>query len=113
MKIITSWPENLTKAQMYKLTMSPETGKMKDAVGTVLEIAAWALYTDGDGDQERDVLAILTPEGETYGTNSSTFQGDFADMADLFGAGGVDKIRVISGTSKAGRQYITCAYAGE
>lgn len=55
----------------------------------------------------------MTPEGEVFGTNSATFIDDFEKMAALFGPGGVDAIEVVSGTSKAGREFITCAYAGE
>lgn len=114
MKIEESYPENLTNKQKYDLTMSPKTRKMKDAKGTVLEISAWCVYTDADKDgNDRQVLSLLTPEGETYATNSATFADDFDKMVDLFGADGITAIEVISGTSKAGREYITCAYAGE
>lgn len=113
MQIIAHYPEQLNKKHIYALTMSPETLKMKDAKGSKLQVAAWCLYEDLDKDGEpRRVLTIATPEDETYATNSSTFQNDFQAMVDLFGPGGVDAIKVISGQSKAGREYITCAYAG-
>lgn len=114
MKIEKSYPENLTNKQKYALTMSPKTNKMKDAKGTVLEVAAWCRYSDVDKDgNERQVLSILTPENETYATNSATFMDDFKSMCDLFGDNGITAVEVISGTSKSGREYITCAYAGE
>lgn len=114
MEIKSSYPETMSKKQQYNLTLSPKTQKMKDAKGGVLDVSAWCVYEDTDNDGEaRRVLAIETPEGETYATNSATFQTDFAAMVALFGPGGVDRIEVISGTSKAGREYITCAYAGE
>lgn len=114
MNIIKTYPEEITNKQLYALTMSPKTQKMKDAKGTVLEVAAWCRYEDADKNGEvREVLAIMTPEGETYATNSATFMGDFDRMVDLFGAGGVEAVEIISGESKAGREYITCAYAGK
>ena len=114
MQITKSYPETLSKKQSYDLTMSPKTQKMSSAKGSKLEVAAWAVYEDADRNGElRRVLAIQTADGEIFATNSSTFQSDFLAMADLFGPGGVDRIEVISGQSKAGREYITCAYAGD
>lgn len=114
MKIIKTYPEQLSNKQKYALTMSPKTQKMKDAKGTVLEIAAWAVYTDTDKEgEERQVLSILTPEGETYATNSATFADDFGKMLEVFGPQDLTAIEVISGMSKNGREFITCAYAGE
>ena len=114
MKIIKTFPETLNNKQKYALTMSPRTQKMKDAKGTVLEVAAWCVYTDVDKEgEERQVLSILTPEGETYATNSATFADDFGRMLEVFGPDGLTAIEVISGTSKMGREFITCAYAGE
>ena len=113
MKIIKTYPEALSNKQKYQLTMSPKTRKMKDAKGTVLEISAWCVYVDVDKEgEERQVLSILTPEGETYATNSPTFADDFGKMCEVFGAE-LTAIEVISGMSKAGREFITCAYAGE
>lgn len=113
MQIIQHYPEQLNKKHIYALTMSPKTLKMKDAKGSVMQVAAWCLYEDVDKDGEaRRVLTIATPEDETFATNSSTFQNDFLAMVELFGPGGVDAIEVISGLSKNGREYITCAYAG-
>jgi len=116
MKIINSYPDqaSLTKKQLYQLTMSPKTLKMKDAVGQVLDVAAWCHYEDDKNDSEtQEIMSILTPEGETYATNSASFMRDFLKMSDVFGADGVDAIEVISGISgKNQREFITCSYAG-
>lgn len=113
MEIIKNYPEELSNKQKYDLTMSPKTQKMSSAKGSVLEIAAFCRYLDADKDGEaREVMSILTPDGEIFATNSATFMDDFERMCDLFGPGGVGAIEVISGTSKAGREFITCAYAG-
>ena len=114
MKILNTYPETLSNREIYALTTSPKTRKMKDAKGTVLEVAAWAIYTDADKDgNERTVLSILTPEGESYATNSNTFIADFGKMVDVFGPGDLSAVEVCSGVSKNGREYITCAYAGK
>lgn len=114
MNIIKTYPEEISNKQLYNLTMSPKTQKMKDAKGTTLEVSAYCVYEDVDKNGEvRTVLAILTPEGETFATNSATFQADFDRMIDMFGPAGITAIEVISGHSKAGREFITCGYAGE
>ena len=113
MKIINS-SENLTPKEIYSLTMSPKTQKMKDAIGSRIEIGAWASYEDVNKKTGEilEVLAIMTPEGEIFATNSPTFKKDFFQMQELFQNMGetVHAISVISGTSKAGREFISCAY---
>lgn len=113
MEIISS-SENLTPKQIYNLTMSPKTQKMKNAVGSRIEIAAWACYEDENKKtgELQQVLSIMTPEGEIFATNSPTFKEGFFQMIDLFRGMGVtvNAISVISGTSKAGREFISCAY---
>ena len=113
MKIINS-SENLTPKEIYFLTMSPKTRKMKEAIGSRIEIGAWAAYEDVNKKtgESQEVLAIMTPEGEIFATNSPTFKEDFFQMQDLFTNMGetVHSISVISGTSKNGREFIGCAY---
>lgn len=113
MKIIES-SANLTPKEIYNLTMSPKTFKMKDAIGSRIEIEAWALYEDVNkkSGEIQEVLAIMTPDGEIFATNSPTFKDDFFQMQELFLGMGetVHAISVISGTSKAGREFVSCAY---
>lgn len=114
MEILKSYPEQLTNKQKYVLTMSPKVQKMTTAKGSTLELACWAIYRDLDSDgEEREILSMSTPEGETFATNSATFRADFERMIDLLGAEEVTMIEVISGTSKNNREFITCAYAGD
>lgn len=115
MNIVRIYPENPGKKTTYALTMSPKMRNMKELKGSVLEVAAWCKYEDVDAKtgELRPILSIMSPEGEVFGTNSATFIDDFEKMADMFGADGVDAVEIISGTSKAGREFITCAYAGE
>ena len=63
-------------------------------------------------DPYQEVLAIMTPDGEIFATNSPTFKEDFFQMQELFQDMGetVHAISVISGISKAGREFISCAY---
>ena len=106
--------KELTTEEMYYLTMSPDTQKMSDNIGQVVDIEAWIIYQDINKDGEmQKILSILTPEGETLATNSSTFMGDFERLMDLFSQNNetVKRVEIISGTSKAGRQFVTVKYA--
>lgn len=114
MKIVNS-SANLSVKDIYHLTMNPQTQKMKDVVGQRIELAAWAVYEDVNRKtgEVQNILAIKTPDGETFATNSPTFKTDFANMVELFESMGatVPAIEVVSGTSNAGREYITCVYS--
>lgn len=114
MKIIEASKE-LTPKEIYNLTMSPAVQKMKSVVGQRIEISAWAVYEDVNKKtgEVQEVLSIITPEGEIFATNSPTFKEDFSDMHQLFRDMGeeVHAIAVSSGTSKAGREFITCVYS--
>ena len=114
MQIINS-SANLTVKDIYHLTMNPSTAKMKDCKGQRIEFEAWALYQDANRKtgELMDILAIRTPEGETFATNSPTFINDFLSMWELFDSMGetVHAITVTNGTSKAGREFITCTYS--
>ena len=107
--------ENLNAKDIYTLTMNPATTKMKDVKGQRIELGKWALYEDVNkktGELHK-ILAVATPEGEAFATNSPTFIDDFEKMLELFEGMGetVTAIVVSSGTSKAGREFITCLYS--
>lgn len=114
MTIINS-SNNLSVKEIYALTMNPNTMKMKDAKGQRIELGNWAIYEDVNKKtgELHNILAIATPEGETFATNSPTFIDDFLAMHQLFTSMGepVPAIVVSSGTSKNGREFITCVYS--
>ena len=113
MKIVKTSKE-LTPQERYFLTMAPSVQKMKDAVSQRIEVAAWCIYEDTNSKgEDQTILSIATPENEVFATNSPTFIEDFGKMNALFDECGesVTAIEVISGQSKAGREFITCVYA--
>lgn len=113
MTIVRNYPETLSAAERYHLSMSPAVQKMKEAVGNTINISAWALYKDVNKDnKEQTILSILSENGEVFATNSPTFINDFIKMWELFSDSGetVNEIAVISGKSKNDREYITCVY---
>lgn len=114
MQIINTSHE-LSAAERYFLTMSPAVRKMKDMKGETLSVKRWAFYRDTNKDgKEQEILSILDENGEIFATNSPTFIDDFFKMWELFRDAGetVNAIAVVSGTSKAGREFITCTFAG-
>lgn len=120
MQIIKKFPEELTAADVYNLCMSPAAERMKEHVDEVIELSKYALYRDDNreaaevgADDEAtstEVLSIMSAYGEIFATNSLTFIRDFFRMIDLFTSMGeqVQAIRIIKGTSKKGREFITC-----
>ena len=112
---ITRTSKELTAQERYFLTMAPSVQKMKDAISQEIEVAAFCVYEDTNSKgEEQTILSIATPENEVFATNSPTFMEDFLKMYDMFTDCGetITKVKVISGESKAGREFITCVYAG-
>ena len=111
MEIIVANKE-LTKQETYFLTKAQDVIKMKDAVDSIVELSAWVIYTDVNADgEEVELFSMRTVDGETYATNSSTFIRAFRDILDIFTPEEVTKLKIMSGTSKNNRQFVTCAYA--
>ena len=111
MKNIIEKSRELTNQELYLLTMSPKADSVKNHVGDRIDVAAWLLFEDVDKKtgEVHKVLSVLTPENEVVCTISPTFQSDFMDMAELFH--NEFAFEIISGKSKAGREFITCALA--
>lgn len=112
---ITYQSRELTTAELYMLTMSPEIGKMSEVTDqSVIDIDSWVIYKDVDSNGvEQEILSIRDIYGEVCATNSPTFIREFNRMQELFDMNNekVEKIKVVKGTSKAGRQFITCSYS--
>ena len=109
MKILANEKERTVK-QLYDLTRNPETQKMRDHAGEVIEVADWLIYADANNDgKEVTLLSILTPEGEIFGTNSATFIREFSAIVDLCHQCGTEpaSIKISQGESKSGRTFIT------
>ena len=117
MTINKLYPENMNIKERYALTKSPKIQRMSDVVGSVIAVKAYALYTDEDKDgNPRDILSLMDQDGDVYATNSVSFIREFADIVSMCEqCDGLDltealsSIEIMSGTSKAGRTYLTCA----
>lgn len=107
--------KELSARELYNLTMNPTTKKMRDFTDSEVEISCWAIYEDVNQKtgELQQILAIQTADDGIVATNSTTFIRDFTEMWNLFGSLGetVSAVNVITGTSKAGREFITCEYS--
>lgn len=103
----------LSKKETYKMTLDPAIQKLSLAKGSVIAVDAYCSYSDEKVDAQNgevktvNILSILADDGTVYATNSASFQKDFGNICDIMD-GEKFEIKVISGTSKAGREYITC-----
>lgn len=103
--------KELTKEEKYFLTKAQDVQKMTEAVDQTLDLAAWAIYTDTDKDgNEVELFAMLTEDGDKFATNSSTFISAFREILDIFEPQEVKRLKVMTGTSKNNRTFVTCAY---
>lgn len=111
MKNIINQSRELSNQEIYFLTMSPKADSVKNHVGERIEVSAWVTFEDTDKKtgEVHSVLSVLTPENEVFSSISPTFQADFMDMAELFHNDFA--FEIVSGKSKAGREFITCALA--
>ena len=104
--------KELSKKEIYFLTKTQDAQKMTEAADQELELTSWAIYKDHNADgEEVELFAMRTVEGETFATNSLTFISAFRDILDVFEPEEITKLKVMTGTSKNNRTYITCAYA--
>lgn len=111
MKNIVNKSRELSNQELYMLTMSPKADSVKNHVGERIEVSAWIEFEDVDkkSGEVHTVLSVLTPENEVFTSISPTFRYDFENMAELFNNDFA--FEVISGKSKAGREFVTCALA--
>lgn len=111
MRNIIEKSRELTNQELYLLTMTPKAECIKNHVGERVDVSAWLLFEDTNKKtgEVHSVLSVLSPENKVFCTISPTFQEDFMDMAELFNNDFA--FEIISGKSKAGREFVTCALA--
>lgn len=104
----------LSTKEKYALCLSGHAGKMETIKGQIVEPSAWALYTDVDKKtgELKQILSLMI-DGEVFATISATFIDDFMRMVEFFASEGAElpPVKIVSGTSKAGRQFISCTVA--
>lgn len=100
---------NDDKYLAYALTQAGAGGSLKDHVGEVLEVTAFALYERADREtgEMKMYFSLMTPEGEVYGTGSQAFCSAMAErVLSVFDPEEIRNIRIVEKVSAAGRSYI-------
>ena len=112
MNITAKNPESMDKKTLYMLTKSPEVESLKNIPDNAqFTVSAFVAYEDTNSRGEKvEILSLMTDNG-ALACQSETFKEQFYDIEDIFGL--PVTIKKLSGTTKAGREYITCDYAGE
>lgn len=103
---------NLSPKDAFKMANSNSSGKMIDKAGQTVEIDQWLYATTSEIDEDgevhaKDVLYIKDKNGEIRGSVSPTFTKAFMNIADTFGDD-FSTILIVKGTSKNGREFVTC-----
>lgn len=109
-----------------------EMAKSADAImiqkvedNTEIEIAEFGLFIKESDGEQLELLSLMDNNGQIYVTQSATFTDEFFDIANYFlefhaegeilvykiPEGSKLKIKKLSGKSKAGRSFVTCAIA--
>ncbi len=108
--------EKMTAGDMYKLTKSNSTKKLASLKGETVETDQVILYEDTNPStgEVSKVLAIKLKDGSCYATNSKTFIRGYEDILQMFSETGEPvptKLVVAVGTSRNGREYLSCELA--
>ena len=118
-RILRASKEKLTVKERYDLTLSQAAQKLSNQKGQAIDFDIWCTYETPDNKtgEVRTILSLRTPEGEIYATNSDTFIREFLKIADMIEDARADgekadfkSVIIMSGTSKAGREFITAVY---
>lgn len=109
MKIVKTSSE-FDMAQMWKMTLSNGTKKMKELRGKKINVCEYAIYDSDDSEEsENMILSIDTGDG-VYATNSATFIRTFNEILDLRSQYQMElknfDINVKTGIGKSGNEYI-------
>lgn len=109
MNVIRMHPETMDKKTLYSLTRGQNMSVKDVDDRAVITPTAFALYEDTNRDgKTNEVLAIRDKEsGEVFTTISPTFKQDFFDIVEFMGEDDYS-IHVVHGTTKAGRDFVTC-----
>ena len=101
--------QELTKKQRYYATMGKETISIKDMPdGEKISPIAYVEFEDvKDDGTESEIFAIIDADNKVYATVSNTFRTSFKNIVEVM-EGDPFEIKKISGTTKAGRDYIDC-----
>lgn len=117
MEIKRIYPTNkkLTASEMYRAVKSNSAVGISKCDIELIAIDYVVFYSDVEKKtgELREVVSIVTPQGETYTTNSPYFTETLNDMLTIFEDAGeaVHSIKVLRQKAKSGRSFIDCDFA--
>lgn len=100
MVITSQFVENASKMEQYKMASGRSAVKVADHVGEILNVKA-IMFGEDNG---RDVVAMLTEDGEVLASISNSLISDVSAIIAAFGC--PVKIKICTGKSKRGREFI-------
>lgn len=116
MKIIDK-SSQMTVSELHAMTRATNIKKMESAKGSTLNIDAWVLYEDEKTDKQTGEISAVTvlsirDGDEVFATVSPTFKEEFFAIKGMCEDAGeaFDHVVVTTGTSRAGRTFITCTF---
>lgn len=99
---------------MYDLIKSPSIKKLSSIKGEIRNIDCAVIYEDTkqSGEIQKIFSFRCKDTGDIFATNSPTFIRDFEEARDMLAEYNeeIHSILVESGTSRAGRTFISCVY---
>lgn len=105
--------EGLNERQVFQLTQGGASVKIKDSEGRRFDAVEYIHYIDKDKKtkEDREMLVIVTADGDSIATNSATVINSFMAMLDAFPLPITD-IEVIKDTNpKTEREYFNIVLA--
>lgn len=122
MKIIEK-SRDFSAKEIYRMTEDRAVVSVKDVADhTILNVNGFLMFEDTNGNGETsEILAIIGADdnGEitVWACQSETFKRSFMNIVEINGESGIDieleplAIEKLSGTTKAGRDYVDCRWA--
>lgn len=104
MAIIKISDNNMDKITKYNLIKGNGADGLKNAAGSIVEIAA---YVVNELDDENLKLSLVTIDGEMFVTTSQTCIRDFLDICEAFDDA-LPPVEFFIGKSKKGRDFLSC-----
>lgn len=112
MRIVTTTTND--RKTLYQMTKGANINRIQDNEGKTITVADYVVYEDTKASGDTMViLSIRDESGEIFATNSPTFKEAFYDISVICGEPSDmvgEKVKIESGTSKAGRKFFTCSW---
>lgn len=108
----TKTNQNITPADLYKLTLSRDGHTMGELMTQTVKVQAWAVAETIDSNGECKPRAGIIVDGVPYITNGRAFAERLLAIVDYMAMSGMDdtgfKLQITQIKSKNNRNYTSC-----